>query len=122
MCVDTEADFTSSAKRFDLDLAKAVAKKGEKTDGEDAEDEGKGNPVKSDNPPRHVTFRLEADMDIGQLESRDGWESEAWHAQIQHELAAENFERRGTQFRHLYMVVHHLDTLVGLTKIVEFPG
>ena len=67
VCVDTEADFTSSAKRFDRDLAKAVAKKGEKTD---EYEDGKGNAVKSDNPPRHVTFRLEADMDIGLLESR----------------------------------------------------
>ena len=64
VCVDTEADFTSSAKRFDQDLAKAVAKK-EDGGGENAE-----NSVSVDNPPRHVTFRLEPSMDISELESR----------------------------------------------------
>ena len=80
VCVDTEVDFTSSATRFDQDLAKAVAKKRE-TDDDDPRSGGsqsqpgngeKKNGVRLDNPPRHVTFRLEPSMDIGELESRDG--------------------------------------------------
>lgn len=74
VCVDTEVDFTSSAKRFDQDLAKAVAKKGDTVvDPEEGGSPGNSekNAVRLDNPPRHVTFRLEPSMDIGELESRE---------------------------------------------------
>ena len=53
VCVDTEADFTSSAKRFDRDLAEAVkAKKGEKTD----EDGDRKGPVTYDAKPVDSTY------------------------------------------------------------------
>ena len=83
VCVDTEVDFTSSAKRFDQDLAKAVAKKG---DADDADEPSAGatlgnsgkNAVRLGNPPRHVTFRLEPSMDIGELESRERGRHGSW--------------------------------------------
>ena len=65
VCVDTESDFTDSAKKFDSELSRAVLKRSNT----DHEESGGVTPA-IDNPPRHVTFRLESSMDIDELEAK----------------------------------------------------
>lgn len=53
--VDTESDFTSSAKKFDNDLMTFMNKKNQNCD--------------TFQKPKHLTFRLEAEMETSKLET-----------------------------------------------------
>ena len=53
--VDTESDFTSSAKKFDNDLMTFMNKKKQNCD--------------TFQKPKHLTFRLESEMETGKLET-----------------------------------------------------